>query len=124
MERINTTQISQLRFYEQSAEESLIPHLIKIFDEQHQTLIPRMRDLCLRGELTTLSETAHKLKSSAAQLGLVTVESLCLRLETEGRRKTAYNFLEAMTHLEEECKLSLEELERYLENASPVRLAS
>ncbi len=115
MDRLNKIQIEQLKFLETSADESIIKNLIEIFQEQKRTLIAEMKDHLHQGRLNRLSEVAHKLKSSAGQLGFAEVEKISLKLETEGRRQTDFNFAEALQALEAECDCALAELIIYLD---------
>lgn len=114
MDRINRNQIGQLMFFEKSAEENLIDNMIGIITEQFQDEIPRLKMMNQQGLGNDMSAVAHKLKSSAGQLGLNWLEKLCLELETEGRRKGNFNFLEAIDKMDIEFKVSIQELKHLL----------
>lgn len=120
MGKVNRAQIEQLRFFEMTAEEKLIDNLIRLFDEQIFELVPKMRALQAEGQGNELSKYAHMLKSSAGQLGLIEVEQKCLELETEGRRKTNYDFSKGLDELENQTKESMIELRALLSTTDSV----
>lgn len=116
MDRLNKVQIDQLKFCEDNADEVLIDSLLAIFDGQMRDLLIQMRMLHRDGFGNKVSELAHRLKSSAGQLGLVRVEKICLEIETEGRRKSAFGFEESFKLLELESVEGVRELREYLKS--------
>lgn len=114
MEKLNTHQIEELLFFEKNSEEQIIQPMIDMLEQQISYMIPEMRYKLALKDHNRLSQIAHSLKSSALQLGLQKVSHICLTLETEGRRNTAFEFDPLIFDLEIELRESIHELHKYL----------
>ncbi len=117
MDKVNHTQIEQLLFIEQSTGEKIVDHLVEMFREQIASICPQINDCIKNNELNQASFLAHKLKSSASNLGFNFVEKTCLKIETEARKRSPLDFYQLVTDIENQSKEALSEMETILKSS-------
>ncbi|MBL7689616.1 MAG: Hpt domain-containing protein [Bdellovibrionaceae bacterium] len=112
---INWTQIEMLTLLEETAEESILQEMISIYETQMPEITQQIEAAIKADEFIEASEFAHKLKSSAGNLGFSDVEARCLMIEREARKKSAINYLNVVDEIRFYSHEALEEVRRYLE---------
>ena len=114
MNKLNKNQINELLQMERDANERIIPELIVIYQTQLIDFVSASRDIVAKRQLEQLSQLAHKLKSSAGNLGLVEPEAICSELERESKSKSAIDYGQKIIELKNESQFGLEELKKYI----------
>jgi len=92
MKIVDFNQIDSLLILESETDEPIVTELLDIYKVQFQNLMNDLELAYTNQDLYKMSNLAHKLKSSSYNLGFSAVGDLCLKIETEGRKKTALDY--------------------------------
>lgn len=111
--QINFDQLDSLKFLEETTEEDIIGCLLTLFDIQYQEICPQLRQLIKSKSFNEASSLAHKLKSSAIQLGMNDVAQSCLFLETECKKKNEHDYDEVIKKIIQDSSHSIEIIQKY-----------
>jgi len=114
--KVNFEHIDSLRFLEDSTEEEIIESLLSLFEIQYQEIAPKILDSINQNKMHEASSLAHKLKSSALQLGMSDVAEDCLFLETECKKMAIHDYSEIIKRLFNRSFHSLENIRVYLKS--------
>lgn len=117
MEAVNYTQIESLILLELSTEENILDNLLDIYKNEVPLICSMMRDKYYQKDNFEVSNLAHKLKTSAANLGFDIIANYCLMIETECRKKTPLDYLDLINKIELESISALENAKNYISNA-------
>jgi signal transduction histidine kinase/CheY-like chemotaxis protein/HPt (histidine-containing phosphotransfer) domain-containing protein len=79
--------LAQIRALQRPGAPSLLAKIINRYLDNFPTLVQRMREAVTHGDALALTEAAHSLKSSSANLGAVPLAALCKELEHRGREQ-------------------------------------
>ena len=80
---IDFERLDMIRETPSDGDQNLLAWVIDTFLEDLDERLPRMRDLAERADWKALAEEAHRLYSSASNLGLVRISNICMQLELE-----------------------------------------
>jgi HPt (histidine-containing phosphotransfer) domain-containing protein len=114
LDKLNKNQIDELLEIEKAAEEKIIHELVLIYKDQLLDLTKQVPEILGRGELDKLSKLAHRLKSSAGNLGLLQPLEICLTLETESKNQSEQDYSGIVVQLKQASDEALTELEKYI----------
>lgn len=114
MVKIDKQQIDQLIFIEATSGEKIINHLLDLYIQQMSKYGPLIIAEADKNNLLQVSSMAHSLKSSAANLGMLSVEQICLFIETEGKKNHQLNYAELVQQIHDESELALEQIKAFL----------
>jgi HPt (histidine-containing phosphotransfer) domain-containing protein len=113
--------IEKLRAYQNPGSPDLVSELVKIFFETTPTSLIKIVDLIQKNDLEAMSEEAHSIKSSSAQLGLLKFSEIAKKLEKLPESKgTALEAMNLATQLKSEYLLGQKRIEEYLKTQSKV----
>jgi HPt (histidine-containing phosphotransfer) domain-containing protein len=88
-----------------------IPQLIDTYLQETAKILTDMNQALSQKDAVTLRQAAHKLKSSSASLGAITLSNLCKQIEDLGRAGTISDCVKMLTQVENEyerVKLALQ----------------
>lgn len=114
MDKLNKNQIDELLEIEKTAEEKIIQELVVIYKDQLTDFTKQAPEIVGRRELDKLSKLAHRLKSSAGNLGLVEPAEICLTLEKESKNQSEMDYNGMVVQLKRASEEALTELEKYI----------
>lgn len=80
--------LDQIRRLQKPGKPDLLKGLIVLFIESSQSYFDLLRSAKNKGDLATLAQAAHSLKSSSANLGALAFSKTCLELEKIGNKET------------------------------------
>lgn len=116
VQKLNLQQIQDMVNYERSTQEELIRPLLETFKK---SLVPQLQQLnqdLINQDYHHLAQISHALKSSALQLGMLSLGHIFLTLEVEGFNKSQFPFKQKLEELETEIPSSIKALEDYLKS--------
>ncbi len=114
MDKIDRQQLNQLVFIEMTSEEKIIDHLLELYQEQVAKYAPLIESESEGCNLDKVSHMAHSLKSSAANLGMIAVEQICLHIETESKKNHQINYRELVEKIRLESEQALVQIRAFL----------
>jgi signal transduction histidine kinase/DNA-binding response OmpR family regulator len=77
--------LEQIRALQQPGAPSILAQVIGVYLEDSPAMIEGLKQALKTGDIATLTETAHSLKSSSANLGASRLSALCKELELSGK---------------------------------------
>ena len=89
---------------------AMLSELIDVFLKKASPRLAAIRDAVDKGDAQALEQTAHVLKSSSAQMGVIPLAQLCADLEALGRSGTtagASELMEGLTSTYQRAKIAL-----------------
>jgi HPt (histidine-containing phosphotransfer) domain-containing protein len=89
---------------------AMLSELIDVFLERASPRLAAIRDAIDQEDAEALERTAHVLKSSSAQMGVVPLAQLCADLEALGRSGTttgASDLIESLTSTYQQARVAL-----------------
>ena len=78
--------LDRIRALQQPNAPSVLAQVIGVYLEDSPVMIEELKQALQRGDIEVLTETAHSLKSSSANLGVSRLSSLCKELELWGKK--------------------------------------
>ena len=114
MDKLNKNQINELLEIEKAADEKIINELVVIYKDQLLDFTNQAPDIVGRRDLDQLSKLAHRLKSSAGNLGLVQPAEICLTLEIESKNQSEMDYNGIVIQLKQASDEALIELQKYI----------
>jgi signal transduction histidine kinase/CheY-like chemotaxis protein/HPt (histidine-containing phosphotransfer) domain-containing protein len=82
---LNDSALAQIRALQQPGGPNLLDKVIALYMDSSQSLLEKVRDGLAAGDARTLSEAAHALKSSSANVGATSLAEIARQLEASGR---------------------------------------
>jgi len=116
VEKLNKAQIDELISMEKNLDEKLIPELVKIYNEQLGQVAAEVSLILKNENYERLSELAHKLKSSAGNLGLLMPASICLEIEKRSKNKENLDYLREVEGLKKASEEGVVALKSYVDS--------
>jgi len=115
---IDLAMLNRLRAMNRDGEPDLAAEVFGLFLEDAPRHLEAMRQASTRGDADALRRAAHDLKSSAANLGAMTLSTLCKDLEEMGRAGTTEGAQEKMSTVEAEYERARSALEEEIGQAA------
>jgi hypothetical protein len=107
---IDPAAIGRLRQLAAKGNLSLVGELIELFRKDSPDALQKMRDFLAAQDFPRLSQKAHAVKSSAANIGALRLRDLCERIERVRPEIGAQNISGLIDSAEREFQLAMEEL--------------
>ncbi len=115
---IDDTALQQLNELAKKGNRNLLLELLALFAEEAPRMINELRSHVQNEDFVKLNKTAHKLKSSCANLGAHRMRELSEKLERANRSDSASQLLILVDTLIEEEKRATAELNEWITNAA------
>jgi len=106
MPLIEQKALDKIRALQKKHSPNLLLKIINIYLNNLQELIKQIFDSIEKNDGTALSEAAHSLKSSSANLGAMQMADLCREMENIGRKGCTNSAKKLMDHMESVCMLT------------------
>lgn len=109
------TALDRIRGMRRSDGSDMLDHVVDLFERTSEETLANMESAILDNQPDALRFSAHKLKSSCANVGAVTMTDLCAELERKGRDKEvsgAADLLSALRHARLETRAWLQDVQR------------
>jgi HPt (histidine-containing phosphotransfer) domain-containing protein len=84
------------------ASKSLLKTLVNTYLDTTPELLERLHKVARQDNPKALRETAHRLQSSSANLGALTLADMCRKLEVKARENSTRNAVEMVSHIARE----------------------
>lgn len=97
---IDNTSLARLRVLDRPGRPSVFAKVVNQYLESAQQTVEQLREALRRSDAALLRATAHRLKSSSAQLGALTVAARCQELESMGQACRVEGAQEVFARLE------------------------
>lgn len=114
MDILDLNQINDLLSLEKISNSKIIHELLTIYKKQLSEFKTETNLALEKNDLDHLSQLAHKLKSSAGNLGLIVPRNICFYLENEANKKSNLNYHDLINKISLESQISIKTLEEYL----------
>jgi HPt (histidine-containing phosphotransfer) domain-containing protein len=111
--KLNQEQIKTLRTLEQDSGEKFISKLNDIFEAEALKSFAGMKQSLLISDLISLSNHAHKFKSSCYNLGADEMAEICKEIELSARQEVKIDYEKMIKILEESFPEIIKELRTY-----------
>ncbi len=108
--------LDRIRALQQPNTPSVLAQVIGIYLEDSPEMIKKLKHALEQGDIAGLTETAHSLKSSSANLGASRLSSLCKELEHQGEKSAAEDLAELVRRIDTEFESAHFGLQRELEH--------
>jgi PAS domain S-box-containing protein len=99
----------------EAIDKNLLSQMIDLFLEQTPQLIRELKEVLQRGDALNIVKTAHRLKGSSLNLGILSLAGLCKKIEMKGQNKDLSEMSSLIRQLEEDYErvhLELKNLQR------------
>lgn len=99
----------------EAIDKNLLSQMIDLFLEQTPQLIQELKEVLQRGDALNIVKTAHKLKGSSLNLGILSLAGLCKKIEMKGQNKDLSEMSSLIRQVEEDYErvhLELKNLQR------------
>lgn len=111
---IDESAMKRIQQMEQKSGKTILKELVDIFSQDAPAAVAKMRELLVQKDIKGLSQAAHNLKSSSANLGALRLRELAERVERSKTDTTDEQIKLLLDSLEKELKFVLEDLARRL----------
>jgi HPt (histidine-containing phosphotransfer) domain-containing protein len=111
--KLNQNQIIALKTLEKDCGERLISRLNDLFESEAPKIFASMKQSLLIGDLISLSNHAHKFKSSCHNLGADEMAEICKKIELNARQELKLDYEKMIKKLEESFPEIIKELRTY-----------
>lgn len=114
--QLNTDMVDQFIEAFASEDDSLLIELIGLFQQVSQDELLKIQNYQKTQNWLDISKSAHKIKSSAGNLGVQDFYNLCLELEKNAKASNVEQTNLLISHMDQTYKNSLKELQTYLKS--------